>query len=524
MYRKIWLCLTFCALSACFEEETTQISNTNTPKSNSDSRTALKCEIMVIGGGAGGLHTAFRLAADHGSQVCLFEKEDHLGGRILDVSMDGSQNGPFFGAGARRIMEGQQILFDLADELGMTYESAAWQDDLISARGYTTFNSDDINRAAFPRVDDELDSSPDDGSETETALYNLLRFGPERQHAAEYADFRSYVRTVVGPQGYHFLTDVFRFRADFEYPLDARGYLDYLDEEWDVCCTASYPVGGMSEYIRRMEAAAIVQQVRIFKSEPAISITKVSGGYRVTTPNYSAMGNNLVVAVDAEAFKHVSGDIAEAIKNQPQFQQLIGVKVVTVAQWWPNRWWEGALGKNVRRAWTTEHCLNHIEIPVDSYGVAQNVTRSVYDDDMRCVEFWEQTAKRSTNAVAQEIRRGLQEMFPGVEIPLPLKTYVKVWPAAWYWLKAGSPYTNADIARWALEPMPGEAISMVGESYNPQRSGWSDAAYKSSIATLNAHFGYHYDGAAASLEDSDSNVHSEALHAFVPHSRSMSGH
>jgi hypothetical protein len=30
---------------------------------------------------------------------------------------------------------------------------------------------------------------------------------------------------------------------------------------------------------------------------------------------------------------------------------------------------------------------------------------------------------------------------------------------------------------------------MVGEAYNPQRSGWSDAAYKSSIKMLGAKFG-----------------------------------
>ncbi|HET8705962.1 MAG TPA: hypothetical protein VFM46_06635, partial [Pseudomonadales bacterium] len=49
-------------------------------------------------------------------------------------------------------------------------------------------------------------------------------------------------------------------------------------------------------------------------------------------------------------------------------------------------------------------------------------------------------------------------------------------------------FSNADIAKWAVNPLPGEAVSLVGESYNPQRSGWSDGAYKSSLNTLAANF------------------------------------
>jgi hypothetical protein len=92
--------------------------------------------------------------------------------------------------------------------------------------------------------------------------------------------------------------------------------------------------------------------------------------------------------------------------------------------------------------------------------------------------------------VEAEIQRDLPHLFPGVTIPAPLETFVKVWPNAWYFIRGGSPFSNEDIAEWALEPLPGHAISMVGESYYPLRSGWSWAAYLSSIATLVEHFGY----------------------------------
>jgi predicted NAD/FAD-binding protein len=52
----------------------------------------IDCQVAIIGGGAGGLHTAFRLGPTMHANVCLFEKEDQLGGRVHDVSR--TPNGP----------------------------------------------------------------------------------------------------------------------------------------------------------------------------------------------------------------------------------------------------------------------------------------------------------------------------------------------------------------------------------------------------------------------------------------------
>ncbi len=208
---------------------------------NANALQTLACQVAVIGGGAGGVHTAYQLAklpaGNPDSNVCLFEKEPKLGGRIDDVALDPNHPDWVFGKGALRVAETQNYLFKLASDLGITLEAAPFIDDLISARGYYGFTSDQINKSAYPLVPNTVDK--------EVALYDKLRFGPERANIDKYPDFRSYVNAVAGTQGYHFLADVFRFRADFEATLDARGYLDYLDEEWDVCCTPYYPEGGM---------------------------------------------------------------------------------------------------------------------------------------------------------------------------------------------------------------------------------------------------------------------------------------
>lgn len=461
--------------------------------------TTIDCEVAIIGGGAGGMHTAYRLGPTLGKQVCVFEKEAELGGRIHDVPMDPNDpNSPRMGTGARRVMEGQKVLFGLATELGLMLDKPPLDTDLIDARGKWSFSKDDFV-PLYPKI--KLKTNPQ--KDQETWLYDLLRMGPERANAAKYADFRAYIRAVAGEDSYQFLLDMSRFRADFTYPLDARGYLDYLDEEWDVCCQPSYPVGGMSAFIRGMQAKATDAGVRIFTGEPVLDLSKDGTQYKLKTSKQTVRAQKVVISAPPSGFDKVTGDIADKLHMQPQYQALIGVKVATISQWWPDSWWLNIkdptkmMDAQVWRAWTTDHCLNFIEIPVEPYAAAQHVTRSVYVDDLDCVNFWEALAKSGIANVEAEIGRGLQFLFNNnmastpmtVVIPTPKRTQIQIWDAAWYWLKASSGFTNAAITDWAVEPLSGENVYMVGEAYNPQRSGWSDAAYKSSIKLLAAKFG-----------------------------------
>lgn len=477
------------------------LSCADSPTPAPDLRTMLECQVAIIGGGVGGLHTAFRLGPELGQDVCLFEKESELGGRIKDVPMDPNDpSSPRAGVGARRVMEGQTVLLNLAEELELTLETPPGAADLINARGAWSFSKESL-LSRYPSI------PADESGDTETALYDALRFSEARADAERYSDFRAYIRDVVGDEEFAYLHDMSRFRADFEYPLDARGYLDYLDEEWDVCCTPSYPVGGMSRFIAGMKERALADGVRIFTDEPVLELRHDTAGYFLGTDRYRVSALEVVVAIPPQALKWVTGDVADALNAQPETQSLIGVKVATVTQWWPSAWWANISRPDdsgdtpVWRGWTTESCINFIEIPQEPYAAAQNVTRSVYDDDLNCVELWETLAAKGEDAVEAEIRKGLEHLFQenGISepvaggIPKALRTYVQIWPDAWHWVRAGGGFTNAQIFDWALEPLAGEEVFMVGEAYNPQRSGWSDAAYKSSINLLNSHFGLSLD-------------------------------
>jgi hypothetical protein len=478
------------------------------PANEADSETAgegdaLTCEVAIVGAGAGGLHTAYRLAPELGEGVCVFERNETLGGRIHDISLGGDPNAPRIGTGARRVMEGQAVLFALADDLGLELETPGPAIDLINARDTFAFSKNALAPLYMFTPD------PDPNADQETFLIDQLRFGPQREMVDTYPDFESYVVDVVGQEGYEFLRDMSRFRADFEYALDARGYLDWLDEEWDVCCAGSYPVGGMSAFIDGMAAAVEQDGGRIFTSESVSAIRRVEGGgYQLDTSTHSVTANKVVIAIPPLALDQVEGDVVEEIRAQQIYQDIVGVKVVTITQWWPEAWWADIVDptlmadNHVWRAWTTEHCLNFIEIPVEPYAAAGQVTRSVYNDNLECSDFWEQTAADGTAAVEAEVANGLLHLFNAngittpamIDLPVPLETHVQVWPDAWHWLGAGTDATNAGLFEWAVEPLPGEDVALVGEAYNVQRSGWSDGAYKSSINLLNTRYGMSLPG------------------------------
>ena len=461
--------------------------------------TTAHCEIAVVGGGVAGLHTALRLAARFGPRVCLFERDSALGGRVSDIPASEEQAaGAFVQLGARRIMEGQSVLVQLAEELGIALQKPEMLEELGFTRGMYATNNDEFIRV-FPGLD--VDRSR---GEYEIQLYEKLLRGPERPHVDRYPNLRAYAEKVIGAEGCAFLHGTYRFRADHEYDLNAKASLDYLDEENDagaICpsghCQSLYPVGGMSAYTRGMEQRLRALGVQIHLDEAVLSMEKSPTGYLLKTPRRAITAGTLVIALPPVALGQVQGRIAQSIREQAQFQALLGVRVTTITQWYAEPWWRGIItpnGRHVWRAWTTGHCINSVEIPLEEYASTHNAIRVVYNDQSDCADLWARLARGPLEALEKEVAIGLNHLFADngvtrpVRIGAPSKTVFREWPDAWYYLRAGNHFSNRDIFRWAVQPLPGEDVALVSDGYNPQRSGWADAAYKSSIHYLNERF------------------------------------
>jgi monoamine oxidase len=494
LMRLIFLSFLFIFATACKTTSTSRTLNRGGPETT--------CEVAIVGGGVAGLHTAFRLGPQLGDKVCVFEKESRLGGRIYDTTFRPEDTqGPYIAVGGRRVMESQHVLVDLAKELGLELQRPVAPKELVYTRGKFAFDKDEF-LSVYPKLDVDRTKGGYEGQ-----LYNKLLKGPERAKVDEYPNLKTYIQKVIGIEGYNFLLETFRFRADLEYDLSAKAYLEYLDAENEeggvICpsgsCEALYPVGGMSAYVRAMAKRAQESGVRIFLEEPVLTVDKLGETYQLTSSKQTITANKLVLAIPPHALEKVGGSLAEKIKAMPEFKALIGIRVTTIAQWYDKPWWREAVaadGVSFWRGTTTKSCINSIEIPQEEYAAKQNVIRSVYNDKLSCVELWAKLAKQGIPAIEAEIAKGLEHLFANngltkpVKIPKPLKTAYWEWPDAWYYIRAGNKFSNADIFQWAVEPIPGEELALVSEAYNPLRSAWTDGAYKSSLHYLNRHWNW----------------------------------
>lgn len=484
--RLFFVCLATSFISVCYGSDS----------DGSSALTTIDCEISIVGGGPAGLYMAYRLGPIYKDRVCLFEKENRLGGRIYDVSKDPqSLNGPYIAAGGRRVMETQVVLFDLAQELGINLETPELEKELIYAKGLYSLNPNDFV-GLYPGVSFDITNTNEDAP---TQLLRHLIKAPQRAEINQYKDFRSYVTSVLGENHYEYLRDMNRFRSDFEYALSAKAYLEFLEEDIDVCCVASYPVGGMSAFVRGLARKAQESGVRIYLEQPVKSINKDAKLYSLITSKYRVLSERVVITVPPKGFNYIQGDIAHAIQAQDQYKSLVGVNVVTVAQWYDKPWWLGIKDvndKKVWRAWTTDSCINSIEIPQEAYAAKQNVIRSVFNDRLDCVEKFRELAAQGDGSLEREIKKGLEHLFAdnGVTQPVQIgdatKTLYWEWPDGWYFIRSGYPFSTVDIFNWAVKPLPNENIALAGESYNPQRSTWTDGAFKSAINLLNTQYGF----------------------------------
>ena len=116
--------------------------------------------------------------------------------------------------------------------------------------------------------------------------------------------------------------------------------------------------------------------------------------------------------------------------------------------------------------------------------------RVVYADEPNCVEYFDFLLKTNQTKLEEEIRNGLQHLFENngittpIQVPKAIRTVIKDWPDAWYWMKAGSPYSSRYVAHWASAPLESENVGLASESYFTHRSTWSEAAVLSADQLL----------------------------------------
>lgn len=462
------------------------------------------CPVAILGAGVGGAHSAYRLAPIHRNNLCVFERENHVGGRTFDV--DSNRNPPpaysttpIAAMGAARFYEAQSVVKQLVDELNISYHRYDYQTALIKARGrfYTSYNT----MCSSSYVD--LNCTDDaDGYNAQDQLWVKMmdEYNRSPLNLYRFADVEAFCRALFGDEATDYLKNSYRFRSDFQN-IDAYSYMEYFTQEWNLVAPIYYPIGGMSQVAKRMIYQAInAHNIQSYLNEEVLRIDDSANSaytFSIETTNYQVYSNQIVAAIPPVGWVNIQGTIANEIKSNKHFQSILPIKVMIIEHYWSRRWWEESslFGSNVDRAWTQQNCISFIEIfSQQPEKREQNLTKTVYDDGL-CVDMWSVLLERpSLNDLNDEILRGLRSIFIDVQIPAPTKTFTQIWPDAWHYQKSNSDVTNKQILKWALQPLSRlgkHQLSLVGEAFNIDRSGWIDGALKSSLFSLYSQFNFN---------------------------------
>ena len=454
-----------------------------------------KCKVAIVGGGIAGSYLAMRLSKKYGKDICLFDKDKHTGGRLYDIPVNSEKlRSPKIGIGGRRVLASQEIMMNLAKELDIRLQKPKTAEEFCFARGKYYFTTKSKDKDVFANLYGGLriDRSH---SDYEFQLTQTLFNSPERKNIISHPNLRTYIASALGDAGYQFLYDMTRFKSDFTYAIAAKDYIDWLETEYTYDLDARYPVGGMSQFVKKLTLKAQKFGARIFKPERIISINKDKySGYRLSSTQRKIRADKVIIAAPAPELTEINGDIVDAIRSGSPLEYIIGVNVMTITQWYKNAWWMRSKrfsnGKRVWRAWTTDSCIRAIEIPQEPYLIRQKVLRVAYSDDPNCIEHFNFLKKTNFTKLEDKIRNGLQHLFTNngittrIRIPKATRTVIQEWPGAWYWIKAGSPFSARYIAHWASKPLEGENVGLASDSYFLQRSGWSEAAILSAMQLL----------------------------------------
>ena len=194
------------------------------------------------------------------------------------------------------------------------------------------------------------------------------------------------------------------------------------------------------------------------------------------------MTNNILLALPPHDLHDIQGNIVSSLWLNSELTSIIGSRVLTITQWYEYPWWKNlkriSNNRPVWRAWTQDGCISAFEIPKEEYLEKENVIRVVYSDRLDCIEYFVFLSKTNKPRLEMEIQKGLEELLSNntitvpVEIPWAVKTVVKDWKAGWHYQRAGSPYTNEEITNWSVNPLKGENISLIGDAYYINGTGW----------------------------------------------------
>lgn len=429
--------------------------------------TSAEYDVVVIGGGIGGLYTAFSLLKRRPTlRVLVVEKRANLGGRIYtyhDAAMTVE-------SGAGRYSNHHKRLRKLIRELDLS-------SNVVSINGGFSYIPVSRKNASSPL------SEMDDGPQRD--IRDIMAAGETADiDALRNIAFIDFAKQVVGETRAKRIADSFGYYSELVImnAHDAIRLMRVLDTHdkknrfYSLSGGLSQIVAGLESHIRSHPNARISLETRFVNMvEEVESGESVKHGTRYRcilastgqtheTAEYSVIAKHCVFALPKPALEKI--EVFRPIAHY--LRQVSCGSLCRIYSRFDDKDWMAGLGKI-----TTNNDLRMI-IPIDPQ---KGVIMISYTDNVFADKWHSLYRKRGVDAVNTRIAKHIRET---LHIGLPEPTHTKVF----YWA-CGVGYWNvgansAQVAKQMIRPFPHKRVFVCGEHFSEKYQQWMEGALETS--------------------------------------------
>jgi len=413
------------------------------------------------------------------TSVCIFEKENRLGGKIYDHV--------FSQAPDRTVGLGQLLVLGDNEEERQAFEELLsfsgiwpWKRSLtrVEARGLFADDFDKLQPIAFSALNrsDTVKKMAEDVTKANSSLYSTA------------GAFLSFYLT---PEGKELLEAAYGLNLkDRLYEVNPESYKKYLKNklaEENERASDTRPDEGMSKLIELLKDKVNTLNGSIYFPEKVKSVNVTKGGmFFLQTTNRTVGARKTVLAVGPTALKDMTGDVIESITNHKILRSIVSVPAFVGAAVYDDAWWKDGnavkMMSEMEMFISSGYCLG-ITMPYETSSNGKGVLQTIASTGS-CSKEWGSTLKFSSkDEVDREMRMALEYKFKR-NIPKALSTVYKYWENGfWYLQKAGTNFSLEEIRDWAKRPLPGSDVFLVGKAFY-NFGGWLGDTIKSTNETL----------------------------------------
>jgi len=454
-------------------------------------------DFIIIGGGIGGLYTAYQLLKRYPTgSLLILEKEKNLGGRIftfhndfMDVEAGAGrfniQHTHFISLLKELDLYGSKVplvssaVYAKSDGSGRFYNSILDAESLVSS--YSPYSSYHSPFSITPDFSNTIRMLWGVGLELAMGRENLPNIGLltrviaasmfESKERLIRMSFLKYAETVLSPSEIAFLKDSFGYYSELVImnAYDAIHLMRDLDPK-----NAFFGLkGGFSSVISALEK-------RILKYKGA----RILKGKEVSKIVYHASESTFDIGGRSFSFSCVKTICAlpkQVLEILTIFKPIRGllakIKCAPLCRIYSRFDVSGGVWFKGMPKFSTNNYLRMV-IPISE---KTGVIMISYTDNM-FAEFWQRLYMDSgTDGVHKELIR-LMKLSTGIDIPTPLETHVFYWKCGvGYW---GVGADSLELSERFVQPFSDKALFICGEHYSSLRQQWMEGALETSARVL----------------------------------------